>query len=89
MNKRLNKLINLPFFEAKNLQNKPKIGPSCVICGREQGKRKLARDHCHATGINRGLLCHQCNAALGLLNDDIEVMRNAINYLKHYGKLAA
>jgi len=37
----------------------------CNICGRPAGpRRRLDRDHCHASGNARGLLCHRCNRAL-------------------------
>jgi hypothetical protein len=45
-------------------------------------KVKIVVDHCHTTGAIRGLLCHNCNRALGLLKDDINVIKNAINYLE-------
>jgi hypothetical protein len=61
----------------------------CAICG-EPEKRKTARgniceltvDHSHKTNKIRGLLCHKCNVALGLFNDDINIISKAINYLK-------
>jgi len=56
----------------------------CQICGVEpdpDGKR-LAVDHCHTTGRIRGLLCSNCNTAIGLLYDNKELLQNAINYLK-------
>lgn len=61
----------------------------CKICNREgflmderRHKMKLVVDHCHQTGVVRGLLCHNCNRALGLLGDDIERFERAIGYLK-------
>ena len=48
----------------------------------EHHKSKLVVDHCHATGKVRGLLCHNCNRALGLLKDKISVLKNAIQYLE-------
>jgi len=38
-------------------------------------------DHCHTTGKVRGLLCHNCNTALGLLHDDLEKIKALENYL--------
>lgn len=39
-------------------------------------------DHCHTTGKVRGLLCNNCNTALGLVDDKIEVLKRMIKYLK-------
>lgn len=38
-------------------------------------------DHCHETGAIRGLLCGNCNSALGHAKDDIERLRALIDYL--------
>ena len=59
----------------------------CAICktGGFVMKRchemKLVIDHCHKTGEVRGLLCHNCNRALGLLHDDRESLARAVEYL--------
>lgn len=42
-----------------------RFGESCGICGASPSvRRRLDRDHCHATGQPRGLLCARCNRAL-------------------------
>ena len=43
---------------------------------------KLMVDHCHTTGAVRGLLCHNCNRALGLLQDDRDAIDRAGQYLE-------
>lgn len=58
----------------------------CKICSTPQaslkGKKKyLCVDHCHDTGIIRGLLCDKCNRGIGLLNDSIQLLENAVIYL--------
>lgn len=61
---------------------------SCKICKREgflmagHHKMKLVVDHCHTNGNVRGLLCHNCNRALGLLQDSPEVLLRGVEYLK-------
>lgn len=60
----------------------------CKICRKEgfllaeSHKMKLVVDHCHETGIIRGLLCHNCNRGLGLFQDSVDNLNNAVNYLK-------
>jgi hypothetical protein len=39
-------------------------------------------DHCHTTGRVRGVLCFNCNSALGKLRDDTDAMRRATAYLE-------
>ncbi|HDU5574535.1 TPA: endonuclease VII domain-containing protein [Klebsiella aerogenes] len=61
---------------------------SCAICGEKEtikfrGKLKnLCVDHCHSSGKIRGLLCSSCNRGIGLLKDDPNLLRKAINYLE-------
>jgi hypothetical protein len=38
-------------------------------------------DHCHKTGLISGLLCHKCNAGLGMFKDSINNLNRAIEYL--------
>jgi len=58
----------------------------CAICGTtDTGKRNaFAVDHCHTTGEVRGLLCQNCNTAIGSLKDDENIMMNAINYIRKH-----
>jgi HKD family nuclease len=59
----------------------------CAICGIDEAdsvKQKLYVDHCHTTGKVRALLCHSCNAGIGLFKESIPALANAIAYLdKH------
>jgi hypothetical protein len=52
----------------------------CAICERTP-QRWLCVDHCHATQKVRGLLCDNCNTALGLLDDNSAWMREAADYV--------
>lgn len=57
----------------------------CAICERTEptGRwKRLAVDHCHKTGQVRGLLCDKCNRGMGLLEDRIDLLTNAVKYLE-------
>lgn len=53
----------------------------CEICGNGP-KRWLVIDHCHNSTKVRGIICEQCNQALGLFKDNPEVMRAAALYIE-------
>jgi hypothetical protein len=58
-------------------------GGACAICLEpitEENPPKI--DHCHATGIFRGILCQACNTGLGLFYDSVESLQRAIDYLR-------
>lgn len=50
----------------------------CHICA---SRDSLQVDHCHDTGLYRGILCGKCNKALGLFNDNLNSLKSAVNYL--------
>lgn len=55
----------------------------CAICGKHDiCNRDLAVDHCHTTKRVRGLLCTNCNMALGKFQDDLQNLRKAIEYME-------
>lgn len=61
---------------------------NCDACGKplvRAGDTHI--DHCHDTGEVRGVLCFNCNAALGHLKDDSMRLQLLIMYLtKHRGR---
>lgn len=72
---------------AKSQQNK------CAICNTEPSVRidkagrkinRLCVDHNHQTGKIRGLLCRDCNSALGLFKENKEALYKAVDYLESH-----
>jgi hypothetical protein len=61
-----------------------KQGGVCAICHRPPGRRALSVDHNHETNENRGLLCDDCNLALGGFHDSKQFLKQAICYLEDY-----
>ncbi len=59
-------------------------GGKCAICHSPfNGKyKRLSVDHCHRSKKVRGLLCSNCNTALGLLKDNPTRLLRAIAYLE-------
>jgi hypothetical protein len=57
----------------------------CAICGIHQSEmsKALSVDHNHNTGEIRGLLCNNCNTAIGKLktDDGIELLQKAMEYI--------
>lgn len=68
------------FLEKMSSQNN-----SCEICNRPFAGTPYI-DHCHTTGITRGLLCSQCNTGFGLFREDVAVFKKCIAYAKKYKK---
>lgn len=56
----------------------------CAICGTHQSSltRRLLVDHCHETGMVRGLLCYNCNTGLGQFGDSLQLIKNTVKYLE-------
>ena len=58
-------------------------GHQCAICHKDARKMTymLHVDHCHESGIVRGLLCAPCNVYLGAINDNPDAMKRGAEYL--------
>jgi len=55
----------------------------CAICGASpDNKYSLHLDHCHATGVIRGILCRRCNHGIGHFDDDVSLIESAASYLR-------
>lgn len=71
--------ITIEDFEAMlEIQNH-----QCAICNKDISLygNKTNVDHCHRTGIVRGLLCSSCNSLIALAKESKEILLSAVSYL--------
>ena|SRR5437867_2203783 len=67
-------------------------GGVCKICGRSSAENdkltwgRLVIDHDHKTGRIRGILCKRCNYAIGLMEDSVDILKKAGEYLNEIKK---
>jgi len=62
-------------------------GDVCAICGSDDSGRpgtRMCIDHDRETGRIRGLLCHRCNTAIGLLQHNADNLRRALDYIEEH-----
>lgn len=61
-------------------------GNVCAICGTDKpgGRGEFHADHNHETSQPRGVLCHNCNVALGNFQDNPEILKAALVYLERW-----
>lgn len=60
-------------------------GSRCAICGvADNNSKRWHTDHCHSTGVVRGVLCQHCNLMIGHAKDNQTTLRNAAEYLDKY-----
>lgn len=57
-------------------------GYECGICGKNIIENVNNIDHDHTSSKIRGVLCAQCNRSIGLLQDNIKIIQNAITWLR-------
>jgi RNase P subunit RPR2 len=80
--------VPISLSEKKRLESEmPKGIFTCPICHKTSivgVTAKIVMDHDHITGKGREWICDSCNTGLGRFKDSIELLQNAIDYLKKY-----
>lgn len=66
---------------AAEYKEKMNSSSSCVLCASSEN---LCYDHDHSTMKFRGVLCRSCNTALGLFQDNPELLRKAADYVETF-----
>lgn len=61
---------------------------TCPICQKTTivGISKIVLDHNHSTGNVRGWLCESCNTGIGRFDDQIEIIKHAIEWLENQNR---
>lgn len=60
-------------------------GGGCAICGTTEVRgfgTRQAVDHCHDSGLVRGILCGNCNRGIGAFKHDPDRLAAAVDYLR-------
>lgn len=76
---------NLGVTQADYLKMYTSQNGKCGICERRLYSKRYKAfcvDHDHKDGHIRGLLCHNCNGAIGMLQDDESNLLRAIEWLR-------
>lgn len=69
---------------------RPQIGEKfhCPICLKtfiREHNNDVVLDHSHIDGSIRGWLCSSCNTSIGKFNDDVEILKRAIDWISSGG----
>jgi hypothetical protein len=58
-------------------------GGTCAVCKTAEPRGNgWCIDHCHQAGDVRGILCNNCNTAIGLFSDNPDHLRAAAEYIE-------
>lgn len=64
------------------------VDVAITLARSEKDKNSTAHvDHCHKTGIVRGLLCSKCNTGIGQLQESVDILESAIRYIESAQKI--
>lgn len=68
-------------YHRKAYYKKHNSNGCCAICG---STKRLCQNKNPKTKENRGILCNKCNSMLGSMNNNIDFLQKALDYLKSY-----
>lgn len=72
--------LSLDAYDDLVLMQEGRCGMCNVVMSPEPATRPCV-DHDHATGLVRGLLCHNCNVLLGHAKDSVEILQAAVRWV--------
>lgn len=83
--------VSIPVRQREKWEQERPVNGSlftCPICGKTTivGISKVVLDHNHLNGNVRGWLCESCNTGIGRFDDHIDIIKNAITWLKNEEK---
>lgn len=77
----LKKKFNITIEQYDDMRRRQKF--KCAICRIDEKyfNKRMVVDHCHSSGVIRGLLCGKCNFLIGFAKDSTKSLSSAIKYL--------
>ncbi len=74
-------------LEYEKNHSRPPIGEPfrCPVCEKtiiRQFKNDVTLDHSHESGKIRGWICRQCNSSIGMMDEDISILKRAIKWIR-------
>jgi len=82
LNRRVTKHYNCTIDEYNERMATSDVCEVCGVENKDKTGHKLCYDHDHTTMKFRGVLCTNCNRAIGQLGDTKEAIKMALNYLE-------
>lgn len=70
-------------FKTLKMQEKIAGRKKTLLCEICNNAGRICFDHCHKTGKFRGWICMNCNTALGMVNDNVEILKLLIKYVEN------
>lgn len=74
-------------LEYEKTHSRPPIGKPfhCPVCEKtiiRQFKNDVTLDHSQVNGEIRGWICRQCNSSIGMMDEDVSILKRAIKWIQ-------